>query len=215
MNLIDGFVLAGGQSRRMGQNKANLLLGGKTLVHRAALALSAIADQVYVVGNLTNENTSLPIIHDDPVVGNARGAIVGLYTALLNAKTEWVAVLACDLPFVTGELLARMVTFLPRVADAPNDSIDAVFAEQSDGRKQPLCGLYRRDTCLPELDKMLAEDDWRLQQLRLRLSTRLISFSEITDIPGAEFLFHNLNTPDEYRVAVEIEKQMQLQSVLK
>ncbi|MBK8467549.1 MAG: molybdenum cofactor guanylyltransferase [Chloracidobacterium sp.] len=215
MNLIDGFVLAGGQSRRMGQNKASLLLGGKTLVNRAALALSVIADQVYAVGNLTNKITALPIIPDEPVGGNARGAIVGVYTALLHANTEWVAVLACDLPFVTGELLARMVAFLPRVADAHHENVDAVFAEQSDGRNQPLCGLYRRDTCLPKIDKMLADSDWRLQQLRVRLRTRLISFSEITDIHGAEFFFHNLNTPDDYRVAVEIKKQMRLQSVLK
>ncbi|MBK6725484.1 MAG: NTP transferase domain-containing protein [Acidobacteria bacterium] len=43
------------------------------------------------------------------MIGDARGAIVGLYTALLSAKTEWIAVLACDLPFVTGELMTRMV----------------------------------------------------------------------------------------------------------
>ncbi len=143
---MEGFILAGGQSRRMGRNNAKLLLGGKTLVDRAAITLSVIAGQVYAVGDLTSSMTELPIIHDEPVEGNARGAIVGLYTALLHAKTGWVAVLACDLPFGTGDLLTRMVAVLPQVADSPYKNVDAVFAEQSDGRNQPLCGLYRRDT---------------------------------------------------------------------
>jgi len=207
MNLIEGFVLAGGQSRRMGQNKAELLLGGRTLIDRAAEALFPIANTVHAVGNLTSETTSLPIIQDHPPLGNSRGAIVGLYTALVNAKTEWIAVLACDLPFVTGKLMTRMVDILGELEDSQVNSVDAVFAEQPDGRSQPLCGLYRRDSCLPEIEKMLSDGDWRLQQLRERLNPRIIRSSEIEDIRGAEFFFFNLNTPDDYRSAVEMEKQ--------
>jgi molybdenum cofactor guanylyltransferase len=207
MDLIDGFVLAGGQSRRMGENKAALLLGGRMLIDRAAEALFPIANTVYAVGNLTGEVTSLPIIQDHPTKGNTRGAIVGLYTALVNAKTEWVAVLACDLPFVTGELMTRMVDILGSVADSQVNSVDAVFAEQPDGRIQPLCGLYRRDSCLPEIEKMLSDGNWRLQQLRERLNPRIIRSSEIKDIREAEFFFFNLNTPDDHRSAVEIEER--------
>jgi len=207
MSLIDGFVLAGGQSRRMGQNKAELLLGGRTLIDRAANSLFSITNTVNVVGNLTEEITLIPIIQDHQTIGNARGAIVGLYTALVNAQTEWVAVLACDLPFVTGELMTQMVHILRQGVDEQVNSVDAVFPAQSDGRVQPLCGLYRRDGCLPEIKKMLSAGDWRLQQLRGRLKTRVIGFSEIKDIQGSEFLFLNLNTPEDYRVAVEIEKR--------
>ncbi len=207
MGLIDGFVLAGGQSRRMGQNKAALLLGGRTLIDRAAEVLLPIAKTVRAVGNLNGEITSLPIIQDHPITGNTRGAIVGLYTALLNAKTEWVAVLACDLPFVTGELMTRMVKIFRQGADAQVNNVDAVFAEQPDGRIQPLCGLYRRDSCLPEIERILSDGDWRLQQLRERLNARIIRSSEIEDIRGAEFQFFNVNTPDDYKSAVEIEKQ--------
>ncbi|HMT09354.1 MAG TPA: molybdenum cofactor guanylyltransferase [Pyrinomonadaceae bacterium] len=206
MSLIDGFVLAGGQSRRMGHNKAAVLLGGRTLVDRAASTLFSITNTVHVVGNLTEEITSIPIIQDHQTLGNARGAIVGLYTALVNAQTEWVAVLACDLPFVTGELMTQMVDILRQGVDEQVNSVDAVFPAQPDGRNQPLCGLYRRDRCLPEIEKMFSDGDWRLQQLRGRLKTRVIGFSEIKDIQGSEFLFLNLNTPEEYRAAVEIEK---------
>ncbi len=207
MILIDGFVLAGGQSRRMGHNKAALLLGGRTLVDRAASTLFPITNTVHVVGNLADEITSLPIIQDHQIVGNARGAIVGLHTALVNAKTEWIAVLACDLPFVTGELMTQMVHILRQSGDEQVNDLDTVFPVQPDGRVQPLCGLYRRDGCLPEIQKMLSAGDWRLQQLRGRLKTRVIGFSEIQDIQGSEFLFLNLNTPEDYREAVEIEKR--------
>ncbi|MEQ1607342.1 MAG: molybdenum cofactor guanylyltransferase [Pyrinomonadaceae bacterium] len=204
--MIDGFVLAGGQSRRMGQNKTALLLGGKTLIDRAADALFPVANTVYAVGNLTHQITSLPIIQDHPIMGDTRGAIVGLYTALVNAKTEWVAVLACDLPFVTGELMTRMVDILRHCLDSEMNHIDAIFAEQPDGRNQPLCGLYQRDSCLPKVETMLSDGEWRIQRLRERLQVRVIGFSEIKDIQGSEFLFLNLNTPEEYRAAVEIEK---------
>lgn len=200
--------MAGGQSLRMGQNKAELLLGGKTLIDRAAEALFPIANTVYAVGNLPGEVTSLPIIQDHPTEGNARGAIVGLCTALVNAKTEWIAVLACDLPFVTGELMTRMLDILREVANSQESNVDAVFAEQPDGRIQPLCGLYRRDNCLPEIKKILSGDNWRLQQLRERLNPRVIKSSEIEDIRGAEFFFFNLNTPDDHLAAVEIEERL-------
>ncbi|MBK6591114.1 MAG: NTP transferase domain-containing protein [Acidobacteria bacterium] len=81
MSLIDGFVLAGGQSRRMGQDKAALLVGGRTLIDRAAGAMFSIANTVYLVGNSNDAITSLPIIQDHPIMRDARGAIVGLYTA--------------------------------------------------------------------------------------------------------------------------------------
>ena len=194
----------------MGQNKAALLLGGRTLVDRAAQTLVSIANTVYVVGDRTGEITSLPIIRDHPTIENARGAIVGLYTALVNANTEWIAVLACDLPFVTGELMTRMVDTLRHGVDPKVNDVDAIFAEQPDGRVQPLCGLYRRNSCLPEIEKMFSDGDWRLQPLRERLKTRVIGFSEIKDIPGFEFLFLNLNTPEEYRVAVEIEQRYEI-----
>jgi len=207
--MIDGFVLAGGQSRRMGQNKAAMLLGGRTLVDRAAETLGSISDKVYVVGNITGETISLPIIQDHPFKSNSRGSIVGLYTALVNAKTDWIAVLACDLPFITSELMTRMVDILRHDVTPQVIAVDAIFAEQPDGRIQPLCGLYRRISSLPAIKNMLSDGDWRLQRLRERSKTRVLGLADIADIPGSESLFFNLNTPEEYRLAVEIEQRQE------
>ncbi|MBP7415653.1 MAG: molybdenum cofactor guanylyltransferase [Pyrinomonadaceae bacterium] len=203
--MIDGFVLAGGQSRRMGQSKPTLLLGGKTLLDRAAAEMSRIADPVYAVGNLTTDITSLPIIEDELVGANARGAIIGLYTALFHAKTKWAAILACDLPFVNGDLLNRMLTVAKQFADSPDISADAVIPEQPDGRIQPLCGLFRPGICLPEVRKMITEGNWRLQDLATRLNKRILRFAEYEDLPGADHFFLNVNNPDDYLTAIEYE----------
>ncbi|MBK7392496.1 MAG: molybdenum cofactor guanylyltransferase [Chloracidobacterium sp.] len=189
----------------MGQSKPTLLLGGKTLIDRAAAELSRIADPVYAVGNLTTDVTSLPILEDELVGANARGAIIGLYKALFHAKTEWAAILACDIPFVNGDLLIRMSTIVKQFADSPDISADAVFAEQPDGRIQPLCALFRPAICLPEVRKMITEGNWRLQDLATRLNTRILRSAEYEDLPGADHFFLNVNKPDDYLTAIDYE----------
>ena len=205
---IEGFVLAGGQSRRMGRSKPTLWLGGTTLLDRAANTLSRIADPISAVGNLTPDVTFLPIIEDELVRANTRGSIIGLYTALFHAKTEWTAILACDLPFIDGELLARMVSVIGRSADSPKINVAAVFAEQPDGRFQPLCGLFRAQSCLPKIRKMFDDDNWRLQDLATGLNSRILRFAEYEDIPGAKHMFLNMNTPNDYQAAIEHESSL-------
>ncbi|MBK8302302.1 MAG: molybdenum cofactor guanylyltransferase [Chloracidobacterium sp.] len=190
----------------MGRSKPNLWLGGKKLLDRAANTLSRIADPIYAVGNLTADVTSLPIIKDELVGSNTRGAIIGLYTALFHAKTEWVAILACDLPFVNEELLIRMRSIVEQFADSPDNSADTVFAEQPDGRIQPLCGLFRPHHCLPEVRKMITEGNWRLQNLATRLNTRILNFAEYEDLRGTNRFFLNVNKPDDYLTAIEYER---------
>ncbi len=198
MNDFDGFVLAGGASSRMGENKADLILGGKTFIERAAFALSAVANRIFVVGNLKGNSHELPILPDEFLVKNneqKRGAIIGLHTALANTKTDWAAVLACDLPFASGELFKKLATLDRR-------SFDAVVSLQKDLRAQPLCALYRRDACLPVVEAILDDgDDWSLRNLLRRVKTRFVGFDEVSDLPNAELLFFNVNTPEDYAAA--------------
>ena len=200
MNDIDGYVLAGGASSRMGQAKANLLLDGKTFVERAASALSAIAtpERIFLVGNLEDNSFVWPILPDE-FVGESgderkRGAIVGLHAALKNTKANWAAVLACDLPFASGNLFQKLVQF--RVENS-----DAIVPIQADGKWQPLCALYRREACLPVVETMIRGDDWSLRNLLRRVETRFVRFDEISCLRGAELFFFNVNTPEDYAAA--------------
>jgi len=198
---MEGFVLAGGASRRMGRDKSTLVIGGHTLIEIAAMALSGVADPIRVVGNLAAGQTSLPIIPDEEIGGGARGAIVGLYTAAKYAGTEWIAVLACDLPFVSSELLVRMSTVIAKVG---KETVAALLPEQPDGRIQPLCGFYRAAATRLGIEELLSEDNWRLQRLAERLDTHIVPFTDIADLPGSERFFMNLNSPEDHQAALRL-----------
>ena len=134
MHKIEGFILAGGASNRMKRDKAELLLGGKTFIERAAFSLKTIAPQnIYIVGNGKKESFGLPVL-PDVIDKTAHGAIIGLYTAFVHTKAEWTAVIACDLSFVTGELFENLTSLT-------TEDFDAVVPVQPGDRTQPLCAL--------------------------------------------------------------------------
>lgn len=199
---IDGYVLAGGASRRMGSDKSQLMLGGETMLRRAASALRTVSDRVTVVGVSPENSDGLPFIPDEFGLddGQRRGSIVGLHAALKDSTAELTAVLACDMPFVDGELFKRLVSSIL-------DDVDAVVPVQPDGRLQPLCALYRRGACLPVVEEMLKAGDWKLQNLLSRVRTRSVEFDEIRDLGNSELFFLNVNTPEQYenaKVAIRV-----------
>jgi molybdopterin-guanine dinucleotide biosynthesis protein A len=199
---IDGFILAGGKSSRMGKDKANLLLGEKTLVEHAASALTSVTRRVFIVGDVTGNPPGIPILRDRYKIGNGpqkRGAMIGMHAALVEAATAWSAVLACDLPFVSGALWTRIISF-------EREDFDAVVPVQADGKPQPLCALYRSDACLPVIGSLLGTNDWSLQGLLRTVRTRFIGFEDVCDLSGASHFFSNINTPEDYAAAKAILK---------
>src|SRR3954463_15431606 len=135
---IEGFILAGGASSRMGEDKSRLTLGGRTFVEAAGRTLRAVTARVSIVSSRDGAEThGLPLVRD---LRAGVGALGGLHAALASCRAEWAAVVACDLPFVTGELLARLASMCA-------DDLDAVVPLQEDGRVQPLCALYRARVC--------------------------------------------------------------------
>jgi molybdopterin-guanine dinucleotide biosynthesis protein A len=200
---LDAFVLIGGRSRRLGRDKALVELGGITLAKRAAATLrealsprsisfvAASKDQ-FAWDSLDN---SLPLIFD---VYSGKGATGALHAALSEAMTEWAAVLACDLPFVTTGLVQRL-------AAAVSDDVDVVIPVQPDGRFQPLCALYRVKECCKYLEHMLTDEDMpALSAITSCLRTRSITYEELRDLAGSEHFFLNVNT------AEDLEKARQL-----
>ena len=194
---VEGFILAGGASSRMGRDKAQLLLGGRTLVARAADALSGIARPVSVVSARETASVwGLPVVQD---IHRGRGALGGLHAALCAAQSRWTAILSCDLPLVTRELWSRLAE-LGAEAEA---ALDAVVPFQMDGRAQPLCALYRRDACLVVVEEMLEAGELRPRLLLERVRTRRVEPDEWSDLKSAEAFFLNVNTPADYRAACE------------
>jgi molybdopterin-guanine dinucleotide biosynthesis protein A len=194
MSDIEGFILTGGASSRMGTDKARLLLGAQTFIERIHGALSSITPDISVVSARPERfDLSLPVVAD---IHRDCGALGGLHAALSACRAPWAVIVSCDLPFVTGELFARLVALC-------NEETDAVAPLQADGRPQPLCTLYSPAGCLERVERLLQEGERRPRVLLRQVRTRWVAPTELSDLRDAELFFMNVNTPEDYRRACE------------
>ena len=192
MNEVEGFILAGGLSSRMGADKSRLRLGGRTFVELAAEALGALTRVVSVVGSRPDaEAHGLAVVRD---VYEGLGALGGLHAALAACGARWAAVVSCDLPFASGELFARLASL--RGAET-----EAVAPVQEDGRPQPLCALYAAAPGLAAAEGLIRAGELRPRVLLQRVRTRWVGFEELADLEGSRLFFKNVNTPADYEEA--------------
>ena len=133
MEGIHGFVLAGGKSSRMGQDKALMRLEGKPLVLRATEILRPFVDQITLLAPAGRyENLGLPVVADK---WPDQGPLAAVCTGLLSSPAEWNIFLACDLPLVSRQFLQLLVQRIRATRS------DAVVPRTEDGW-QPLSAAY-------------------------------------------------------------------------
>ena len=188
MNSIEAFILVGGNSSRMGTDKSRLLLNGKSFVHRIADELRSVVESVRIVGK-DSEQLGLKLA-SAPDIYPRWGALGGVHAALAACNAQWAAIVACDLPFISRALIARLASLRENAA--------AVAPIQSDGRPQPLCALYQVVPCLHQAEQLIKSGERRPIALLQSVGTRWVSFSEIEDLAGADRFFDNINTPQDY-----------------
>ena len=186
------FVLAGGRSRRMGTDKAFVLLDGRTLLARAlGLALSLTSD-VRIVGDPTKFASFAPVVED---LFPGCGPLAGIHAALGSSQTELNLILAVDMPFLTPALLQYM---LGRAKDS--DSAMATVPRTAQGW-QPLCAVYRRDFA-SIAEKALRAGRYKIDALFVEAGAQVIGEPELQSAGFSLDLFSNLNTPDDLAEAV-------------
>ena len=196
MSSIAGFILAGGQSRRMGKDKWKLTLDGRSFVERIADEIRGVASSVAVVGDLDDgraagDSLAKAInLKTVPDVFPQWGALGGVHAALTACDAEWALVVACDFPFVTRQLFVRLASL--------RDDFEAVAPTQVDEIPQPLCTLYRVAPCRQVAERLINSGERKPIALLQSVHTRWVSFSEVGDIAGAERFFDNINTPQDY-----------------
>lgn len=135
---IAAFILAGGESSRMGTNKALLELGGVPLIVRTArLVESASGTKPTIVGSPEiYARLRLRAIRDD--WPNA-GPLGGVATALRASESKWNLIVACDLPYLTKPWLEHLI----RRAECSNAD---VVLPVSDAGAEPLCAMYNKSS---------------------------------------------------------------------
>ena len=192
MQSIDGFILGGGQSRRMGRDKCELTLNGQTFVQLISDRMIPVTSSIKVVGRHFAQS-KLSHVSD---VYPGWGALGGVHAALANCASEWALVVACDFPFVSTDLFKLMV--------AVSAGFDAVAPIQADEVPQPLCTLYRVEPCLAQAEQLIKSGERKPIALLQSVRTRWIAFSELADLEGSKSFFCNINTPEDYaRIATE------------
>ena len=186
-------IQAGGQSTRMGENKALKPFLGRPLVQRVVERLAPAADELLLTTNQPEdyEFLHLPLMAD---VKPGRGPLGGLYTALISAKYSSVAVVACDMPFASAPLLVAAAGLLSR------EKVDIVIAETSEGF-EPLHAVYRRETCIPAIELAIQADQWRVISWFSKVNLRRLTPDELGRYDPDGLAFWNVNTPEEFAEA--------------
>lgn len=192
-------IQAGGQSSRMGENKALKHFLGRPLIQRVIERLTPIADEILVTTNQPADFTflNLPLFSD---IKPGRGPLGGLYTALVSAKNPVVAVIACDMPFVNAKLIEAAARFMVE------EEADVVIAQTPEGY-EPLHAIYRRATCIPAIEAAINNDQWRMVAWFPQVKVRMLSSSELDLYDPEHVAFLNVNTAEEF---AEAEKRAQL-----
>lgn len=186
-------VQAGGQSTRMGENKALKPFLGRPLIQRVIERLAPIADELIVTTNQPEAFSflNLPLFSD---VQPGRGPLGGLYTALVSAKYSSVAVVACDMPFASPQLITAAANILAQ------EEADVVIAQTSEGF-EPLHAVYRRETCIPAIESAIADDQWRMITWFPKVKVRTLTSEEVARYDPDGLAFSNVNTPEEFAEA--------------
>jgi molybdopterin-guanine dinucleotide biosynthesis protein A len=183
-------IQAGGQSSRMGEDKALKPFLGHPLIQRVVERLSPIADEMIVTTNHPENYRFLDLrLVSDLKPG--RGALGGLYTAMASASGSMVAVVACDMPFAGATLLRAASRILVE------EEVDVVIPKSEEGY-EPLHALYRRETCLPAIEAAIDADQWKVIAWFPQVKVRVLTPDEIKEYDPSGLAFWNVNTPEEF-----------------
>lgn len=189
-----GVILSGGQSRRMGRDKAGVMLAGRTLLDWKAAELAPLFGEVYVSVDRPGRYPGYRELAD---LRPGQGPLAGLEAAFLRTGAEAVFLAAVDLPFAGASLAARILREI--------EPGDACVIRRRSGEAEPLFALYRRG-CLEPLTACLNEGRRAVKALLDRVDCRWLEEEELPEF-DLEWALWNVNTGAEFRRAVESEKE--------
>ena len=196
---VSAFILCGGASSRMGRAKGLLEFAGQPLIVRTARLLEPLVSDVTLVGS-PNPYTvlGLRVIEDQPFGGSSGsaktlGPLAGIATALAATRADWSLILACDLPYLTGEwlnwLLARAMV-----------SEGQILMPHTVGGLEPLAAAYRLECCEP----IIAALHSGIRKVRDAVEQFRIDFVTERDwrhIDPDGRVLRNVNAPEDYEEA--------------
>ncbi len=184
-------IQAGGQSSRIGQDKAVIPLGGKRLIEHIIDRLGDLSEDLFITSNHPAALADLKIrLVPDDLPG--RGALYGLQTALRTARYDHVLVVACDMPFIQRPLVDHMLSLIGK----PD-----VIVPRLDRGYEPLLAIYRASACLPAIERSLQAQKQHMIHFFSTVKVHPVEPDIIDLYDPARLSFFNVNTPEDLQIA--------------
>ena len=187
---VSGFVLAGGKSSRMGQDKASMQFGGRTLLTHALQLVMSAAGSAQIVGSAAKLAAFGPVIED---MYPGQGPLAGIHAALAGTRAELNLIVAVDMPFLEPELLSYLVAQARRTTAL-------VVVPAAGGGLQPLCAVYRQ-ALAGIAERSLRAGENKIDKLFSQVETRVIELEDLERNGFTEGMFRNLNTAQDWQEA--------------
>ncbi len=189
-------ILAGGENRRMGANKAFLEHGGRLFLWSLIAALNPLFRDIIVVSREPERYAGFPV-HLVRDLYAIRGPLNGIISGLCRATDRYNFCVACDMPLVrTGQ-----VQYLMQAAQGWEGAVPVLPDPSPTGASmvEPLHAVYDRRS-LPVMKRHLLEGRRNLQQIIRSLNVRYVTAAELSGVDGGMTGLSNINTPWDYRV---------------
>jgi molybdopterin-guanine dinucleotide biosynthesis protein A len=181
-------IMAGGDSSRMGTDKANVVLDGQTLLQSVIATMQQLFPQAIVSVRQPRAGIDLPQVCDEESDG---GPLAGLAASLGKITTPWAFMVACDMPFVVPEVVELLAKYrLQHQAVVPIVH----------GHPEPLAAFYAA-SCLAPLRASLAARQKGLCGVLQRLDVRYVDEAEMLAVDPQLRSFFDLDTPQDVAAA--------------
>lgn len=187
---FSAIVLAGGHSRRMGSDKALLLLENKTLIEHLVAQLQQLSDDILVITGSEvryRDWLGVPVFADEI---KDRGPLGGLYTGLKHARHEYSLVVACDMPLVSR-------AFMELLSHEIDGKVWAIVPQVASHRI-PTIAVYHK-SCLSPIKQLLAAGRSSLQALLDIIPIKIISEGALRAIDPTLRALSNINSLEDWR----------------
>jgi molybdopterin-guanine dinucleotide biosynthesis protein A len=176
-------VIAGGQSRRIGVDKAFVEIGGRYLIERVLDVIVPLFSHIFINSNMSiaYQELGFPVITD---IERNKGALGGIYTGLAHAKTEYVFCVACDMPLLNQDLIRHMTENV--------NGFDALIPKTPDGF-HPLHAIYSK-CCMTGIEELLQQNTLKISKLFPKIRSRHMTEEQIAHFDPNFESFLNVNT---------------------
>lgn len=188
---ITGIILVGGKSSRMGSDKGIVKLNGKTFIEHILEAILPNVNEVLIIANNDNYNNLGYKVIKDKI--KDCGPLGGIYTGLMNSKTENNIVVSCDIPFINSDLVKYIIE---------NTSNADITVPVYKGNIEPLCAVYTKRTS-DQIHNLIMNKDLKIQNILKYFITKELFITKMQKF-YTDKLFVNINTREELKQQKEL-----------